>query len=168
MLGIGIFAIFCTTSASYALLFARSSKWATQRQVQTVVAILLVVPAAIGDQRRGAVRAFLTWRPMVFLGEVSYGFYLWHYLVIKQIGRTELSKHGVWGGMLLLVVAFAISVALATLSYYLLERPVMTWARRRFSPNRLDAVGAPERGLSGEHDGARRISRRRGGWCRRS
>ncbi|WP_421118204.1 acyltransferase family protein [Aquihabitans daechungensis] len=58
--------------------------------------------------------------PLRLLGLISYGLYLWHwpvYLVINEV-RTNLS------GPLLLTVRIAVSIALATASYLLLERRI--------------------------------------------
>jgi peptidoglycan/LPS O-acetylase OafA/YrhL len=55
----------------------------------------------------------LALRPMVFIGKVSYAFYLWHAIFI--------------GGVLSLpdTVAVAIAFGVATLSYYIVERPFL-------------------------------------------
>jgi peptidoglycan/LPS O-acetylase OafA/YrhL len=69
----------------------------------------------------GPVARLLSWRPLMWVGTVSYGAYLWHYpvFVFLDFDRTGLF------GLPLLVVRFALTFALATLSYYLVERPVM-------------------------------------------
>jgi peptidoglycan/LPS O-acetylase OafA/YrhL len=70
---------------------------------------------------RGLVARGLSIRPLVWIGTVSYGAYLWHYPVYvfvntKQTGLTGLS---------LLALRFACTFVLAAVSYYLVERPVM-------------------------------------------
>ncbi len=69
----------------------------------------------------GAMARLLGLAPLVWLGTISYGVYLWHYPVFVYLdnSRTGLS------GLPLLVVRFAATVALATASYYLVERPVI-------------------------------------------
>jgi peptidoglycan/LPS O-acetylase OafA/YrhL len=69
----------------------------------------------------GPVGRVLSLRPMVWMGTVSYGAYLWHYPVFVYLdpSRTGLS------GLSLLAVRFASTFALAAASYYLIERPVM-------------------------------------------
>ena len=53
-----------------------------------VVIFFLLVPAVFGDRSGvGAVRRFLAWRPLLFVGTVSYSLYLWHYAVIAQQAR---------------------------------------------------------------------------------
>jgi peptidoglycan/LPS O-acetylase OafA/YrhL len=62
----------------------------------------------------------LAWRPLHFVGTISYGIYLWHWPVIVYLtaARTGLST---WPLDLLRI---AVTLALATASYYLVERPV--------------------------------------------
>jgi peptidoglycan/LPS O-acetylase OafA/YrhL len=70
---------------------------------------------------RGPVARGLSLGPLIWLGTISYGAYLWHYPVYVYFdsARTGLS------GLSLLAVRFASTVALAAASYYLVERPVM-------------------------------------------
>jgi peptidoglycan/LPS O-acetylase OafA/YrhL len=62
----------------------------------------------------------LAWRPLHFIGTISYGIYLWHWPVIVYVNgsRTGLST---WPLDLLRIGA---TLAVSTASYYLVERPV--------------------------------------------
>ncbi len=62
----------------------------------------------------------LAWRPLHFLGTISYGIYLWHWPVIVYLNgaRTGLSA---WPLDLLRV---AVTLLVSTASYYLVERPI--------------------------------------------
>jgi peptidoglycan/LPS O-acetylase OafA/YrhL len=67
----------------------------------------------------------LTLAPLVALGRISYGFYLWHYLVIRQLSL---------GGFLhIRVIAFAITLVVAILSYHFIEQPILRFGRRALS-----------------------------------
>jgi peptidoglycan/LPS O-acetylase OafA/YrhL len=70
---------------------------------------------------RGPISLGLSLRPLVWLGTISYGAYLWHYPVYVYLDaeRTGLS------GVSLLSLRFAATIAIATASFYLVERPVM-------------------------------------------
>ncbi len=66
--------------------------------------------------------------PLIWLGQISYGVYLWHWPLFGWLtaGRTGLS------GPLLLLARCAVTLAVAAASYRMLERPVRTgrWPRR--------------------------------------
>jgi peptidoglycan/LPS O-acetylase OafA/YrhL len=66
------------------------------------------------------------------LGDVSYGVYLWHTIVIGfALVTLGLSSNGTTGAFLaLLAVTLAASLGLATLSLLFVERPCIRWARR--------------------------------------
>jgi peptidoglycan/LPS O-acetylase OafA/YrhL len=69
----------------------------------------------------GPLARVLSLSPLVWLGTISYGAYLWHYPIYVYLdgARTGLT------GLSLLAVRFASTLVLATASFYLVERPVM-------------------------------------------
>jgi peptidoglycan/LPS O-acetylase OafA/YrhL len=74
----------------------------------------------------------------VFLGLISYGIYLWHLTVIALV-RDEwwgqpIGQVGFWK---LLVPVFVFTVIIATVSYYVVERPTIDLARRASRPRQL-------------------------------
>jgi len=69
----------------------------------------------------GPIARILSVRPLVWMGTVSYGAYLWHYPVFIEL---DSSRTGTSGGTLLAIRMVA-TFALAAASYYLVERPVM-------------------------------------------
>jgi peptidoglycan/LPS O-acetylase OafA/YrhL len=62
----------------------------------------------------------LRWRPLVAIGAVSYGIYLFHWPVFVFVTEARTGIHGVG----LACVRLALVGALATLSYHLLECPI--------------------------------------------
>jgi peptidoglycan/LPS O-acetylase OafA/YrhL len=71
---------------------------------------------------------WLSARPLVWLGEVSFGVYLWHYPV--QTGMARLwpaAFAGVGGSMLALVLSLVVTLVLAALSFHGLEQRVSRW-----------------------------------------
>ena len=81
----------------------------------TTCIILIAIEAADG----GLLKQLLSSAPVVYLGKISYGTYLWHWLVIlfitKQLHLSILST---------ITVTCVVATALASLSYELLERPI--------------------------------------------
>jgi peptidoglycan/LPS O-acetylase OafA/YrhL len=92
---------------------------------------LLVIAAA--PEARDPLWRLLTSGPMVYLGKISYALYLWHWPVFGAARTVLLSYSDVY-----IVVGIALSVALASLSYHLLEQPVR--ARRSLPRGRHMAV----------------------------
>ena len=70
----------------------------------------------------GPIARVLSLRPLVWLGTISYGAYLWHYPVYVYLDAARTGQ----SGLSLLAVRFAATLALAHTSYYLVERPIMT------------------------------------------
>lgn len=81
---------------------------------------MLTVVLVVGLERGpGVVRSVFSWRPVVELGRISYGTYLWHWPVIVIVGR--LGDFGAWQVAVLSVV---VSTGLAAGSALLLELPL--------------------------------------------
>ncbi len=98
-------------------------------------ALLLVLGAAFG--RRAGIGKAYTWRPIVALGRISFGVYLWHWPLVVWLGKTDLPAF--YRGVIVLVG----SIALATASYWLIEQPIRYG---RLSPHitaRRVAIGLP-------------------------
>jgi peptidoglycan/LPS O-acetylase OafA/YrhL len=83
--------------------------------------------------------------PVVWLGRISYGLYLWHWPLFQYVNgdRTGLT------GPALLTTRLALTLAVATASFYLLEQPVRTgrWPLPLSRPG--IRVGLRAAGLSG-------------------
>lgn len=75
--------------------------------------------------------AWLEGRTIVWLGQISYGLYLWHYVFLR-IGITA------W-------LAVPLTVATAAISWYLVEKPLQRW-RARFE--RRERQGEDEASLT--------------------
>ena len=65
---------------------------------------------------------------MIWLGNISFGVYLWHYPIMRAM---KLSAPELWLSPILSLVALPmallIALPVATLSYRLIERPLMRW-----------------------------------------
>lgn len=87
--------------------------------------------------------ARLTWlrsAPFAFLGAISYSLYLLHQDIgFDVIWHLEHDAH--WNSNLAVLAAVAVTVGLATLITYFIERPAMRWIRERWKLRRMSAAG---------------------------
>ncbi|MEY4338478.1 MAG: hypothetical protein RLZ14_328, partial [Actinomycetota bacterium] len=86
-------------------------------------------------QAPGVLRRAFSWRPLVHLGRISYGVYLYHWPVFAMLTRGRLGIEG-WS---LFALRMMVTLAVAELSYVLLEQPVRSGAAR---PSRVGWVAA--------------------------
>jgi peptidoglycan/LPS O-acetylase OafA/YrhL len=120
------FALLCLDS--YVISRPHASTW--EHFIFGAFALLIVAPIAFGGD--GLAHRVLRTRPMVYLGLISYGIYLWHYPLLKW-----LDDIGVGGGespgdtLVLGVVGSALTVLMASVSFILVERPLLRWGKAR-------------------------------------
>jgi peptidoglycan/LPS O-acetylase OafA/YrhL/lysophospholipase L1-like esterase len=109
--------------------------WLYQGGLLGATVLVGVVIASVIQPRRGPLGAVLSVPPLRWLGVISYGLYLWHWPVL--VLATE-STTGV-SGYPLKALQVGLTVALATASYYVVERPIRRarfsgWRRRSVAP----------------------------------
>ncbi len=68
----------------------------------------------------GIVAQVLAWAPLRFIGRISYGMYLWHFPLDIAITGDRTGLHGTW----LFLFRTLVTVAVSTISFYGLERPI--------------------------------------------
>jgi hypothetical protein len=68
----------------------------------------------------GVMATVLGWAPIRFVGRISYGLYLWHYPLFIWLDHERTGLFGIR----LLALRVAVTVAVATASFYLVERPI--------------------------------------------
>ena len=112
------------------------SEWLYSGGFLLVAVLSALLLAAVVAHPQGLVARGLAWRPVVWIGRISYGLYLWHWpvYVVLNPARTGLSGPG------LLVLRFAVTFAVAALSYYVVEMPVRRGALNRFTSGQRVAV----------------------------
>jgi len=91
-----------------------------------LIALLIVLPAVFGDWAGGAPRRVMSQGSMRWLGQISYGIFLWHLPLLLW-----LYAHGVHSLLLLLVCTLGSTIACASASYYLVELPLLRFKDRR-------------------------------------
>ncbi|MGY1671537.1 acyltransferase family protein [Geodermatophilus sp. SYSU D00710] len=117
----------------------------------TGIAGLALLPLVFGEQTEGRTRRFLASRPMHWAGEISYGVFLFHMLLLVSFWDLfESPLPLVLGGTL------AVSVAVAALSYRLVERPLVE-RLRSVVPDR-PPVRAADRVIARDEDEAQTLA----------
>ena len=141
-------------------LLVLASSWTHLDAIERGIAVTLVTCAflvAIETADGGVVKRALSHPSIVYLGRISYGTYLWHWIVILVAIRTFHL------GSTTTLIVLLVSTALASLSFQLLEHPVrvstLLDAHRRavvITGLAVSVVGARRR-----HPAGRRRERRR-------
>ncbi len=126
-----LFVVYSATLGTHGLATPGPLKSEARHLVNGLIALCLLLPGVFGDQDRGAVRWFLRWRPIAYIGLVSFGVYLWHQGFTDKAMEWTNSRPLHANFLLITGLAVAFSVVSATLSWYFLERPIN---RRRNLP----------------------------------
>src|SRR5262249_52449444 len=94
----------------------------TGASIVCLLGVMLLI-SQIGSEGQGS--SWLTWRPLVAIGQVSYGIYLWQQLFLgpsaHALGRLRAFPNG-------LPATFMVAVA----SYLFLEKPFLRLKDRKF------------------------------------
>lgn len=100
-------------------------------EAHVLIAALLLAPAVVGAAKSRGIARVLTSKVVVWIGMVSYGLYLWHMFVLHQV----VDQFG-WSNVQIVAVpfvaagAYEMTLGLAALSWYGLERRVLKRAHR--------------------------------------
>ncbi|MCK0172789.1 acyltransferase family protein [Mycolicibacterium sp. F2034L] len=86
------------------------------------VASVLVVATVALDQG-GPVARLLACPPLVRLGTISYGVYLWHWPIFLLLNGERTG----WSGWSLFAARCGLTLVVAIASYWVLERPIRQW-----------------------------------------
>lgn len=90
-----------------------------------IAAVLVVAPVAL--EQRGAVSRVLAWGPLVWLGTISYGVYLWHWPIFLALNGERTG----WSGLSLFSARCAATVVVAAVSWWAIEQPIRRWRPQR-------------------------------------
>ncbi len=95
--------------------------------VVALAAVLVIAPVALAQD--GPVARLLSVWPLVGLGAISYGVYLWHWPIFLILNGERTGASG-WQ---LFALRCAATIAVAAVSWWLIEQPVREW-RPAFVP----------------------------------
>ena len=98
-----------------------------------IASVLLVAPFCV-DSQALLVKA-MSFRLFTWLGTISYGIYLWHMAFLGGNFAEKYMPYTENDGQVLIrfLVVLPASIAIASLSYYVLERPTMRAINKRFT-----------------------------------
>lgn len=91
-----------------------------------VFAALILIPVCFGNPNKGAPARFLGLRPVTWMGMVSYSLYLYTTTITVDLGVGGADQNFLVTG----VLTFLVAIPLAALSFYLIERPMMSLRAR--------------------------------------
>jgi peptidoglycan/LPS O-acetylase OafA/YrhL len=89
--------------------------------------MIALVIVKIASDRAGVMGRIFSTPPLVGLGLISYGVYLWHWPISIWVDSKWLGASGI----VLLLVRSALTLAVSLASYYIIERPIRRGALRR-------------------------------------
>jgi peptidoglycan/LPS O-acetylase OafA/YrhL len=101
------------------------ARYLARHYLYGAIAALLLLPAVFGDPSVGLIRRLLAWRPLLWVGLVSYGAYLYHFAVLEQLGNWHLD---VWP-YFWFPIGLGGALAIAAASWYAFERPLLAFKR---------------------------------------
>ena len=163
------FVIACTPLAGPETL-AIPTLWNTELKnaLYTLIGTVLVAPVAFQSGRPTWVTRALGNRVMSFLGRISYGIFLWQFVVIYAFFAVFHARDAFqgtlysWPAVLgILAVVTVVTIAVAAISYYVLEQPAQRLYRSGRDRARRDrARRAPGRhAATGARDGRAGLAR---------
>ncbi|MDH5022443.1 acyltransferase family protein [Enterobacter asburiae] len=87
----------------------------------------ILFAGVIGVIASGVVKAkFLTIAPLIYIGKISYGLYLWHPFAIQIVDSLQYRGHLLWiTGPMVLASKLALTIAISALSFKFFELPFL-------------------------------------------
>jgi peptidoglycan/LPS O-acetylase OafA/YrhL len=112
--------------ANHSILYFVKPRVNLERQaLYGLFAFLLLMPAVFGPQDRTLVRRLLRCWPMASLWVISYGIYLWHLDLIYEVVDWVGWRDGSIPYWMLASAVLAVTVLIASASYFGFERPIL-------------------------------------------
>lgn len=121
-------------SLSAIFLLESTSAWMYNRGGMLVFAVAAaLMGASAADPRDLRINRLFSWSPLVFLGRISYGIYLFHWPVVLWLPLDGLPR------LVAGPIQFALIVGLAAASYRYIEAPILQHGLRAFVRRRATA-----------------------------
>jgi peptidoglycan/LPS O-acetylase OafA/YrhL len=106
------------------------ARYLARHYLYGAIALGVLLPAVFGDPDRGLIRRLLAWPPLLWVGLVSYGAYLYHFAFLEQLQKWDFGSVAndvspyVW-----FPVTLAGALVIAAVSWYCFERPLLSFKR---------------------------------------
>ncbi len=130
----GAFVIYLVTVAAFypapfiIAPFLEGLEYTTLNLIQGIGAVLFFIPAAFSNPNRGVPAKVLGHPALMWVGLISYGLLLWNVTFAVLLG-TPGADESYWT---VLILGSIVTLPLAVLSYYVVERPLMKFKYQRF------------------------------------
>lgn len=107
---------------------------------------------------RGLAGRIISWSPFIYIGRISYGIYVYHFFVPELLEpllqRFNLVGDGLALVLIRFVIYFAVTMIVASLSWFLMEKPINS-LKDRFTDSSAPAkakrtIGTAEAGMEAE------------------
>jgi peptidoglycan/LPS O-acetylase OafA/YrhL len=146
ILATALFALACTPLAGpRSLLTPDGYQAGTKVVLYTLAGAFFVLPLIFGPEREGRARRGLLGPVPFWLGEISYGIFAIHMLVLNTVFRALDLQVFTGRFFTVALLTLAVTVVLATISFYLFEKPILRLKNLRFFARMepRDAVPTP-------------------------
>lgn len=148
LIAVGLYVI-ATTPLAGPLTFdpAEPNSLVIKHLLYGIIAVFLLLPGFLGRWGDESWWARALGSPIVFyLGTISYGVFLWHLVILRFV--QDWLGIPIFGGGFWIVwpIVVALSIAVASVSWFTVERPLQAWAHRPRHPNSTSA----ERGVQAQ------------------
>jgi peptidoglycan/LPS O-acetylase OafA/YrhL len=95
--------------------------------------ITLWMVSMAADGFPGIIGRIISWAPIIYIGRISYGIYVYHYFV-PIVMRPVFDRMGIGeGNVVFAAICFVITIIIASLSWFLMEKPINE-LKDRFAP----------------------------------
>jgi peptidoglycan/LPS O-acetylase OafA/YrhL len=126
-----------------ALMLAFATQFVTAGVGIVAALMILVIVVPLAQHRNSRLANALDFAPIRFVGEISLSAYLWHFPVLLMLGRFGWMAGDTSGGMLWnTALVLAVTVLMGSITYYLIEKPAMNYAKRVRARSKAKAAAA--------------------------